>query len=451
MTKNLMLAAIVAIGAVLAGCDSKPPGCADTETLQTAKQLVTDPLRPERPEETDPDGIGTGFDKALKLDVQNIVSEGYQADKKKQMCKGMLRVTLPDGKGLEREIEYSTQRTVDQKDRFMLEITNIQPVIMQLAAVRNGYVDARRWSGNWGGTYSCSGVGGATDGPQGPFSMPVTMVVDGNDAKLERVTKGGGVETLKGRLSGALSLAGAGANSADDRWETTFHGEAKGRKATAEGLIRIAGGAILRHCKLDLTQGAVAPPAPAVAATGTAPAPAMATSTSAVASASAPATGSTPAAVQAAPVSSTPVATLCTTSEQVVFSCSTGKKLVSLCASPNLKADTGTMTYRVGNVGQPLEMQYPDAGVRSQTAFKQGTLTYARGGVVFVSFERGDYRYVVFSGSGHGWTNEGVVVEKAGKRIAHLACVGNAQSVLDEASNKVLSLLPVDAAGFQLP
>lgn len=449
MTKTLMLAAIVAIGAMLVGCDSKPPGCADTETLQTAKRLVTDPLRPERPEEADPDGIGAGFDKALKLDVQNIVSEGYQADKKKQMCKGMLRITLPDGRGLEREIEYSTQRTVDQKDRFMLQIENIQPVILQLSVVRSQYVDARRWTGNWGGTYSCSGVGGASDGPQGPFSMPVTMVVDGNDAKLERVTKGDGVETLKGTLSGALSLAGTGANSADDRWETTFHGEAKGRKATAEGLIRIAGGPILRHCKLDLTQGAVATASPAVPATGTAPA--TAASPSAVVSASAPATGSTPAAVQAPPVVSTPVATLCTTGEQVVFSCSTGKKLVSLCASPNLTAEAGSMTYRVGNVGQPPEMQYPDAGVRPQTAFKQGSQTYVGGSVVFVSFVRDEYRYVVFSGSGKGWTKEGVLVEKAGKRIAHLACAADAQSVLDEVSSKVLSTLPPDGGGLQLP
>ena len=95
--------------------------------------------------------------------------------------------------------------------------------------------------------------------------MPVTMVVKGWQATLERTTVGGGVEQLAGQLNTLnpkvdLELNGKGANTPDDTWHTRFLGFVDGMSIKAEGGIYVTrtnaegqrSSEQLRLCTMDL-------------------------------------------------------------------------------------------------------------------------------------------------------------------------------------------------------
>ena len=280
MTTKKQILTLLSVGviAIVAGCSSKPPGCADPQTIETTKQMVVDNTNKaitNKAFEDDPDGWMKKFYAAMKVEITGVVSDGYKQDAKKQLCKGTLTITMLSGRTLERSVEYSTQKTEDKKDGFLLEIQEFTPFIAGTANEARKYFDANRWTGDWNGTYACSGVSGAADGPQGPYSLPVTMTVQGTEAKLERTTRGGGIEMLSGEfnslfLNTPFKLSGEGQNSPEDRWNTSFSGAVNGKQLVAEGAIKV-GRETLRQCKLNLTHGgsivkqsSTAPPQPAV-------------------------------------------------------------------------------------------------------------------------------------------------------------------------------------------
>ena len=89
--------------------------------------------------------------------------------------------------------------------------------------------------------------------------LPVAMVVEGVNAKLERTTRGGGIETLKGEFNSYMAsptfkLYGNGENSPEDRWSTSFAGKVAGKTFIADGAITVRS-ETLRQCKLELTLG----------------------------------------------------------------------------------------------------------------------------------------------------------------------------------------------------
>ena len=249
--------------ALLGGCGNKPPGCADPQTIETAKAMVvenTDKAIANRQAfEDDPDGWLKKFYAAMKVEIKGVVSDGYKQDAKKQLCKGTMTITMIGGRTLERSVEYSTQKTEDQKDGFLLEIQDFAAFALGTSNEARKYFDANRWTGDWNGTYACSGINGAADGPQGPYSLPVTMTIQGSDAKLERTTRGGGIEVLKGKIESLtaqlpLKLYGKGQNSPEDMWNTSFAGSVTGKRYVADGVIAVQG-ETLRACKLDVTLG----------------------------------------------------------------------------------------------------------------------------------------------------------------------------------------------------
>ena len=265
LTNKLRLFLTLTPSLVLMACSSKPPGCSDEQTLKTAKDLllenigkiVTGDKKPD-----DPDGWLQKFYDGMKVQITNVVSDGYKEDAKKQLCKGTMTITSVTGEVAEREVEYSTQKTEDKAaGNFLLEIQNAQPFVMNMAGHAINYYQANRWAGTWNGTYSCSGLKGATDGPQGPFSLPVSMVAEGDKVKLERTTRVGGFEKLAGNFgfNASLRLEGTGENTPEDRWNTSFTGTAEGKKVTADGAIRLQDGSVLRQCQLELTLGGSLP------------------------------------------------------------------------------------------------------------------------------------------------------------------------------------------------
>lgn len=120
----------------------------------------------------------------------------------------------------------------------------------------------------------------------------------------------------------------------------------------------------------------------------------------------------------------------CSPMEQVVFSCRTGAKLVSVCASKDASRTKGYMQYRFGKPDstEPLEMILPEAQILPSKSATGDNVPYAGGGASWLRFSKGGYSYTVYSGIGRwgpkGETQEknGLLVERSGKRIANLKC-----------------------------
>ncbi len=86
--------------------------------------------------------------------------------------------------------------------------------------------------------------------------------------------------------------------------------------------------------------------------------------------------------------------TLCGPNEVVRFSCSTGRKLLSVCTSPDLSRTAGYIQYRFGTKDH-LELEYPRDRRNSQGLFKESSVGYSRGGETHLSFSVASYKYVV--------------------------------------------------------
>jgi hypothetical protein len=124
----------------------------------------------------------------------------------------------------------------------------------------------------------------------------------------------------------------------------------------------------------------------------------------------------------------------CTGQEQVVFSCSVGKKIVSVCASKDISPTNGYLQYRFGKPNAP-ELVFPDStkSPLPRSGIQARTLMFSGGGGSYLRFINGKYNYIVYTAIGKGWgTKDGVWVEKDGKPIADLRCRNIPDSTLGE-------------------
>lgn len=259
--KNRWLITLGLAGAaVLAGCGKKPPGCAEPETVKTINSIVVDNVKELMPQyigtqtQDDPQKIQDGYYQGLKTEVVNVVSDGYNERAKKYSCRANLSITPVTGEKFSRDIVYSTQRTEDKESNFLVEVQAFQPFVVAVAGDLTTYYFGKRYKGEWKGDYSCSGVFDAKDGPDGPFTMPVTMVVDEKQgATLERTTEGGDVERMTGEVRPQFTLGGQGKNSLNDNsWRTYFEGKVQGLDFTAQGQFVGPDNSLLRKCSLKL-------------------------------------------------------------------------------------------------------------------------------------------------------------------------------------------------------
>ena len=142
----------------------------------------------------------------------------------------------------------------------------------------------------------------------------------------------------------------------------------------------------------------------------------------------------------------------CRAQERIVFSCSLGKKTVSVCASADLSATTGYLQYRFGPRGA-LELAFPDLTQATPAAsyVQARTLMFAGGGGGYLRFVNGVYHYIVYAAIGKGWgAKDGVAVEKNGQLVTNWECQDVPVSELsEELFNR--AGLPVDRHEFQIP
>jgi hypothetical protein len=141
----------------------------------------------------------------------------------------------------------------------------------------------------------------------------------------------------------------------------------------------------------------------------------------------------------------------CNEQEQIVFSCSLGKKIVSVCASAELTPASGYLQYRFG-AKNALELVLPASRDSNQReTISANTLMFAGGGGGYLRFINGHYQYVVYTAIGKGWgTREGVLVKKGAKKIANFKCQDIPTSQLDnDFFNR--AGLTIDPEEFLLP
>lgn len=106
----------------------------------------------------------------------------------------------------------------------------------------------------------------------------------------------------------------------------------------------------------------------------------------------------------------------CSASEKNIFSCSTDKKVISICAT-----STGDLQYRFGAITKP-EMVFPNIP-KQNNLISRGNTMFSGGGSSFVRFKNGKIAYVVYSAlSGKYGEWAGVAVEKDEKVIANIKC-----------------------------
>ena len=120
----------------------------------------------------------------------------------------------------------------------------------------------------------------------------------------------------------------------------------------------------------------------------------------------------------------------CSAEQQVLFSCSTGRKTVSVCGSSDLSVGSAVVQYRFGRTAA-AELVYPAADADWRQVTRGGRLIFSGGGGAYLVFANAPYRYIVYSAIGRRWgSKSGVVVEKSGKRVESLPCKGGTRSEL---------------------
>ena len=111
---------------------------------------------------------------------------------------------------------------------------------------------------------------------------------------------------------------------------------------------------------------------------------------------------------------------LCKTGERVIFSCqSKGKKQISVCSSPELGPEKGSLFYRFGKVAK-VEMQFPKSKDRGTQDFRWERYTRPAPmatTILSLSFTNADWTYTVFSHS--HCEEDNPCEESSGVRLEH--------------------------------
>lgn len=141
---------------------------------------------------------------------------------------------------------------------------------------------------------------------------------------------------------------------------------------------------------------------------------------------------------------------LCRPGETPAFSCATGGKIASLCATPDAEGATRALTYRFGT-RRKLELTYPDEGTRPPDAFRYRSAGYSAGGAEFLTFSISATKYILYSDYYRGKERDGIMVERGEKRIAHLLCRGTALDGREGWSRIYKAKVPQAEENFDVP
>lgn len=132
-------------------------------------------------------------------------------------------------------------------------------------------------------------------------------------------------------------------------------------------------------------------------------------------------------------------ATLCQQHEEIYFSCPSGKKIISLCASGNLSPNYGYVQYRFGTPDR-IEFKFPSGSQSPRKRFSIVDITGGNLNIEHVRFRSGDYDYVIYQGPPNG-----VYVKRSGETVANLICEkGIYQRLSQRAYRGISTSSPID-------
>lgn len=134
---------------------------------------------------------------------------------------------------------------------------------------------------------------------------------------------------------------------------------------------------------------------------------------------------------------------LCIKEEKPLFACTSGDKLISVCASPDLGPTAGYIQLRFGKPGGNL-IVWPEARYPREFVTK-GELLYAGAKGVYMRFTMENTAFVVYSAKGPRGL-QGLVIEKHRNIVKKYRCQGNVPESLWSAPVPVNYLISV--SGF---
>jgi hypothetical protein len=129
------------------------------------------------------------------------------------------------------------------------------------------------------------------------------------------------------------------------------------------------------------------------------------------------------AAATTANVAQDSVPNLCVANEKPLFSCTSGDKTLSVCASLDLSNTSGYLHYRFGESPQHIELSYPKVADSPQKHFRLFTDGSAKASSEQLSFRSGAFTYTVYSyRAAFDFNGSGVFVKSKGKLLANFSC-----------------------------
>jgi len=115
--------------------------------------------------------------------------------------------------------------------------------------------------------------------------------------------------------------------------------------------------------------------------------------------------------------------TLCKKKENDVFSCASGKKVISICEEVYDKKEKNILTYRYGKLNVKPELEYSSKKGKMEESFNYAFDGYMNGNTKELSFEVGKYRYTINQDIHNYKDNSaGLTVEKNNKIIKYFPC-----------------------------
>ena len=140
---TLALATIASM-VLLTACGKKPPECADNETISAARKALLDRWKGVLDTKYRSIFSITGeqvahFNSALKLEIRDIVSDGYNADAKRYACTGVFVFQTITGATYTASRRFTSQATAEGNGKFVVEIENGESLVNDLSDGVNSY------------------------------------------------------------------------------------------------------------------------------------------------------------------------------------------------------------------------------------------------------------------------------------------------------------------------
>ena len=133
--------------------------------------------------------------------------------------------------------------------------------------------------------------------------------------------------------------------------------------------------------------------------------------------------------------------TLCKSEEQILFACSTGKKLVSVCASKDLSRTAGYAQYRFGALGRRPELIFPEQKVQPASNFSYGATGSAKSSLENLEFTLAGYSYTIY--------RQAAAFDEEGAGIGVKAPDGNSRRLRCNESSPQSNLGLLDSLGLR--